>query len=342
MIHTPKNEHELNELISEPSVQLIEFFKTLSGDISILGANGKIGLSLALMAKKAIKASNVARKLYAVSRFSTPEGRKLLDDYGIDTISCDLNNREEVEKLPKTKNVIFMAGRKFGTEGSEAYTWAMNVLMPAICAEHFKDSRIVVYSTGCVYSLVSHTTGGSVETDAPNPIGEYSQSCLGRERVFEYFSLENKTPILLYRLNYSTDLRYGVLCDLAKKIWNDEPISTDCSHFNILWQGDANNYSLLSLSSCSSPATPLNITGQETLSIVDGANEMAAIMGKKAIFSNKGIDKSYLNNAQKSFDLFGKPSVSAKELIRMQAEWTMRGGRDLNKPTHFEVGDGKF
>lgn len=342
MINTPKSEQELDELVSRPSAQLVEFFKTLSGDISILGANGKIGLSLALMAKKAIQESKVDRKLYAVSRFSTPEGRKMLEDHGIETIACDLNNRSEVDKLPRTKNIIFMAGRKFGTGGSEAYTWAMNVLMPAICAEHFKDSCIVAYSTGCVYPLVSYKTGGSVEADAPEPIGEYSQSCLGRERVFEYFSLENKTPILLYRLNYSTDLRYGVLCDLAKKIWNNEPIVTDCSHFNILWQGDANNYALLSLGACGSPAVPLNITGVETLSVVEAAHAMANIMGKKAVFKYKGIDKSYLSNASKSFQLYGKPTVSAQRLIEMQAEWIMQGGRDLNKPTHFEVGDGKF
>lgn len=342
MINTPKNEQELNELISQPSEQLIEFFKILDGDISILGANGKIGLSLALMAKKAVEKANVNKKVYAVSRFSTSEGRKLLEDYGIETIACDLNNREEVKKLPKTKNVIFMAGRKFGTGGSEPYTWAMNVLMPAVCAEYFKDSRIVAFSTGCVYSLVPQSTGGSTEADVPNPIGEYAQSCLGRERVFEYYSLEDKTPTLLYRLNYATDLRYGVLCDIAKKIWNDEPIVTDCAYFNILWQGDANNYALLSLSACATPAAYLNITGPETLSVIDAANEMAEIMGKKAIFENPGVDKSYLSNAEKSFKLFGKPSVKAKELIRMQAEWIMQGGRDLNKPTHFEVGDGKF
>lgn len=342
MINTPRNEQELDELVSQPSAQLIEFFKKLSGDISILGANGKIGLSLALMAKKAIRASKVDRKLYAVSRFSTPEGKKLLEDHGIETIACDLNNRDEVSQLPKTKNVIFMAGRKFGTGGSEAYTWAMNVLMPAICAEHFKGSNIVAYSTGCVYPLVSYKTGGSVEADAPEPIGEYSQSCLGRERIFEYFSLENKTPVLLYRLNYSTDLRYGVLCDLAKKIWNDEPIVTDCSHFNILWQGDANNYALLSLGACASPAVPLNITGTETLSVVESAHAMAKIMGKKVVFAHEGIDKSYLSNAAKSFRMYGKPTVSAQRLIEMQAEWIMQGGRDLNKPTHFEVGDGKF
>ncbi|WP_029902560.1 NAD(P)-dependent oxidoreductase [Prevotella sp. 10(H)] len=342
MINTPRNEQELNNMISQPSEQLVDFMRSLSGDISILGANGKIGLSLSLMAKRAIEMANVEKKVYAISRFSSEEGRQLLEGHGISTIACDLNDREQVKALPKTENVIFMAGRKFGTEGSEPYTWAMNVLMPAVCAEHYKDSRIVAFSTGCVYPLVSKDTGGSVETDHPEPIGEYSQSCLGRERVFEYYSLINKTPVLLFRLNYSTDLRYGVLCDIAKKIWNDEPVVTDCAYFNISWQGDVNNYTLLSLGQCASPASYLNITGPEILSVAEAAKEMAAIMGKKAIIECTATDKSYLNNADKSFRLFGKPLVTAKELIRMQAEWIMQGGKELNIPTHFEVGDGKF
>ncbi|MDU1892421.1 MAG: NAD-dependent epimerase/dehydratase family protein [Dysgonomonas sp.] len=342
MIKIPINEQELNDLISQPWQELITFFEKLPGDISILGANGKIGLSLSLMAKKAIEMANVAKKVYAISRFSSEEGRLLLEDHGIETIACDLSDAEEVKKLPKTENVIFMAGRKFGTEGAEPYTWAMNVLVPAICAEHYKGSKIVAFSTGCVYPLVSKETGGSIESDHPEPIGEYAQSCLGRERVFEYYSLVQKTPVLLLRLNYSTDLRYGVLCDIAKKIWNDEPVITDCEYFNISWQGDVNNYTLLALGECTFPANYLNITGPEMLSVKEVADEMAEIMGKKAIVKFTGTDRSYLNNAEKSFKLFGSPSVNAKELIRMQAEWTMQGGKELNIPTHFEVGDGKF
>lgn len=342
MMKTPQNEYELNELISQPWQQVVDFFKTLSGDISILGANGKIGLSLSLMAKKAIEQAKVDKKVYAVSRFSSEEGKALLENYGIETIACDLGDKDEVKKLPKTENVIFMAGRKFGTEGTEPYTWAMNVLVPAICAEHFNASRIVVFSTGCVYPLVSKDTGGSLESERPEPIGEYAQSCLGRERVFEYYSLSQNTQVLLLRLNYSTDLRYGVLCDIAKKIWSDEPVVTDCEYFNIAWQGDVNNYTLLSLGECTSPANILNITGPEILSIKEVAEEIAKIMGKKAIVKCPGKDRSYLNNARKSFQLFGETSVNAKELIRMQAEWIMQGGKELNIPTHFEVGDGKF
>lgn len=341
-MHTPINEAELNDLISQPSGQLIDLFKNLSGDFSILGANGKIGLSLSLMAKRAIRLAGVNKEVYAVSRFSDGEGRRLLEEQGIKTISCDLNDREQVRMLPKTENVVFMAGRKFGTGGSEPLTWAMNVLMPANCAEHFRNSRIVAFSTGCVYPLVTKESGGSVETDTPNPIGEYAQSCLGRERVFEYYSLCNNTPVLLLRLNYSTDLRYGVLCDIGRRIWNDEPVISDCDYFNILWQGDSNNYTLLALQECAFPANFLNITGNEILSVKEVAEVMAGYMGKKAVVRTPGIDKSYLNNSRKAFGLFGAPSVNAATLIQMQAEWIMRGGQELGKPTHFEVNDGKY
>ncbi|RHJ93388.1 NAD-dependent epimerase/dehydratase family protein [Parabacteroides bouchesdurhonensis] len=341
-MRTPFNELELDELIAQPSGQLVEFFKRMPGDLSILGANGKIGLSLCLMAKKAIEKAGVNKKVYAVSRFSDSAGRKKLEEWGIETIACDLSDREQLKKLPLTENVVFMAGRKFGTEGSEPQTWAMNVLMPSYCAEYYKDSRIVAFSTGCVYPLVSKQSGGSVETDHPDPVGEYAQSCLGRERVFEYFSQKNNTPVLLLRLNYSTDLRYGVLSDIGRKIWQDETVVSGVEYFNILWQGDANNYTLLALDHCTSPANYLNITGTEILSVKDVAEEMARIMGKKLELQIPSADTSYLNNSSKAFGYFGTPSVPAKELIRMQAEWIMQGGRELNKPTHFEVNNGKY
>lgn len=341
-MHTPVTEEELDLLSAEPSKQLIDAMRTLHGDITILGANGKIGLSLSRMAYLAAEKAGVNKKIYAVSRFSDKEGKEKLESWGVKTITCDLLDADQVKELPVTENVIFMAGRKFGTIGSEPLTWAMNVLVPANCAEHYRDSRIIVFSTGCVYPLVSKSTGGSVETDRSDPVGEYSQSCLGRERIFEHFSITNGTPMLLYRLNYATDLRYGVMYDIGIKIWNDEPIVTGVDYFNIIWQGDANNYALLSLLKTTSPANILNITGEEILSVKDVAEEMGKIMNKPVEIVSTGKDHSYLNNASKSFGYFGKPSVSSKELIRMQAEWIMHGGKGLNKPTHFEVDDGKF
>ena len=341
-MHTPSNEKELDGLLSNPSEQLVEAICHLSGDITILGANGKMGLSQSIMAKRAIEKAGCRKQVFAVSRFSGKEGRDKLEAHGIQTIACDLLDPEQVKGLPVTENVIFMAGRKFGTTGSEALTWTMNALAPANCCMHYKNSRIVAYSTGCVYALMQIESGGSKETDLPIPVGEYAQSCLCRERIFEHFAITDKTPVLLYRLNYATDLRYGVLYDIGMKIWNDEPVVTGVDFFNIIWQGDANNYALLALQKASSPAEILNITGEGILSVKETADEMGIIMNKKVQVISSGHDHSYLNDASKSFGYFGKPSVSSKELIRMQAGWIMQGGRGLNKPTHFEVDDGRF
>ena len=337
---TPNNEEELDLSISKPSEQLIEAVRNMPGDITILGSNGKIGLSMSYMAKRAIEAAGVNKQVYAIDREG--EGRDKLESWGIKTIACDLLDPEQVKKLPVTENVIFLAGRKFGTGGAESLTWAVNTLVAANCAAHYKGSRIVAFSTGCVYPFVKAETGGSKETDRPEPVGEYAQSCLGRDRLFEHFSLTDNTPVLLYRLNYSTDLRYGVLYDIGIKIWNEEPLVTGVDFFNIIWQGDVNNYALLSLQQAASPAEILNITGEDILSVKDVAEEMGAIMNKPVQLVSHGKDYSYLNDASKAFKIFGKPSVSSKELIRMQAEWIMKGGKALNKPTHFEVDDGKF
>lgn len=342
MILTPKNEEALDLLLADPSEQLIKAMKELPGDITILGANGKMGLSLCRLAQMAAEKAGVNKQIYAVSRFSDQEGKEKLEAWGIKTIICDLLDEEQVKELPQTENVIFMAGRKFGTIGSEPLTWAMNALVPSYCALHYKKSRIVVFSTGCVYPLVNKASGGSVETDYPEPIGEYSQSCLCRERIFEHFSRVNSTPVLLYRLNYATDLRYGVLYDIGIKIWNEEPVDTGVGYFNIIWQGDANHAALLSILHTSSPANILNITGEDILSVKEVAEEMGAIMGKPVRILSTGNDNSYLNNASKSFGYFGKPTVTSGELIRMQAEWIMNGGKSLDKPTHFEINNGKF
>jgi nucleoside-diphosphate-sugar epimerase len=337
-MNTPKNEQELDLLLSRPSEQLIEAVRNMPGDITILGAGGKIGQSLTYMAKQAIEAAGVNKQLYAIDK----ERQDTVASWGVKTISCDLLDIEQVKQLPVTENVIFMAGRKFGTIGSESLTWAMNGLLPAYCAAHYKGSRTVVFSTGCVYPLVTVETGGSTEAIQPEPIGEYSQSCLCRERMFEHFALADKTPVVLFRLNYASDLRYGVLYDIGIKIWNDEPVVTGVDYFNIIWQGDVNNYALLALQIAASPAEILNITGEGILSVKDVADEMGAIMNKPVKIVSTGHDHSYLNDASKSHRIFGKPSVASKELIRMQAEWIMQGGKGLNKPTHFEVDDGKF
>ena len=336
------NEEQLDEVLSVPSQAVIEMMKRLDGDLMILGINGKMGLTLGRQALNAIKASGVNKKVIGVSRFTDTDGREKLEEWGIETIACDLLDRDSVDKLPQVKNIIFMAGRKFGTTGSEELTWAMNTLVPANVGSHFRDSRIVVFSTGCVYPLVNMTSGGSIETDAPAAVGEYANSCLGRERAFEYSSKAYGAPTLLLRLNYAVDLRYGVLHDIAQQINNGDPVNNSVAYFNVLWQGDANAYALLALEQTASPAVPLNITGPETVSITYVATKLAELLGKPLKFVGEAGERSYLNNAAKSFSLFGYPRISLDQIIRWQAEWVKQGNRSLNKPTHFEVNDGKF
>ena len=235
-----------------------------------------------------------------------------------------------------------MAGRKFGTNGSEDLTWAMNVLVPSLVAEHFKDSRIVAFSTGCVYPLVSVKEGGCSEEVQPSPVGEYSQSCLGRERVFEYYSKKNGTKILLFRLNYSCDLRYGVLHDIGRAIWEDKPVNNTVGYFNVIWQGDANAAALRSLELADSPCAILNVTGPETVNLEKTAKIMGKIMGKEVKFAGTSGELNYLNDASKMCSLFGYPRMSLEEMIRLQAQWIANGGISIGKPTHFEVNNGKF
>ncbi len=337
-----ENEAMLDDILSIPDQKLIDFMKRIDGDIAILGIGGKMGPTLGRLAVNAIRAAGVKKEVYGVSRFSNAEARQHLESWGVKTISCDLMNREAVAKLPDFKNIVYMAGRKFGTDGAEDLTWAMNVLVPGIIGERFCNSRITAFSTGCVYPLVGVNTCGCTEEVKPLPVGEYSQSSLGRERVFGYCSRTFGTKVLLFRLNYAIDLRYGVLHDIGRQVWNEEPVTNTVGHFNVIWQGDANRIALLSLEQAASPAVPLNVTGPETISIEYIAERFAQIMGKKVTYSGVSADLCYLNNPAKSIQLFGYPRVSLATMIDWQADWLMRGGRSLGKPTHFEVNNGKF
>ena len=336
------NTVELEDLLSVPSVKVIEMMKRLDGDIMILGIAGKMGVTMGRQAVRAIKEAGVNKKVIGVARFSNPEDRKKLESWGIETIACNLLDREAVGKLPQVPNIIFMAGRKFGTDGSEAQTWAMNILVPAYVAEHFRNSRIVAFSTGCVYPLVDINTGGCTEEIVPSPVGEYSQSCLGRERIFQYYSLCNKTPVLLFRLNYSIDLRYGVLHDIARNIWEGKPVDNTVGYFNVIWQGDANAAALLALELTDPAVAILNVTGPETASVEKTAKMLGNLMNKEVIFKGIPGNSCYLNDAAKMFRHFGYPSVSLEQMIRWQADWIVNGGESIGKPTHFEVNNGKF
>ena len=333
---------ELEEQLSRPGLELIEMMKRLEGDIMILGIGGKMGPTMGRLAVNAIREAGVNKKVYGVARFSNAEERAKMESWGIETIACDLLDPEAVKTLPQIKNIIFMAGRKFGTQGCEDLTWAMNVLAPAYVGDHFKKSRIVAFSTGCVYPLVSVGTCGCDEEVIPSPVGEYSQSCLGRERIFQNCARKNGTEILLYRLNYAIDLRYGVIHDIAANIMDDKPVDNTVGYFNAIWQGDANSYALRCLEHCANPCAIMNITGPETVSVEATALKLGKLLGKEVRFKGVPGNQCYLNNSAKMCDIFGYPSVSMDTMIRWQAEWILNGGISIGKPTHFEVNTGKF
>ncbi len=337
-----RTEEELDTLMAQPYPELVNLMRRLEGEIAILGIAGKMGFSLGATLLNAIRASGIPRKVYGVSRFSDADAVATVESLGIIPLRCDLLDRAAVGSLPRVPNVIFMAGRKFGTAGEEDLTWAMNTVVPAHVCEHFAKSRIVAFSTGCVYPLVPLTAIGCVETDRPDPVGEYGQSCLGRERTFGYFSRAHGTPVCLIRLNYALDLRYGVIHDLARTIWEGHPVNRTVNYFNGIWQGDANNQTLLALDHCSSPPAILNLTGPETVSVTATANLLGKLMDKPVIFSGEPGCTGYLNNAARAHLLFGYPRVPLACVVNWTAKWIKQGGRSLGRPTHFEVSDGKY
>lgn len=336
------DETALEDFLTTPSPALVDFMRHLRGDIAVLGAAGKMGVTLCGLAARAVRQAGVRKRVLAVSRFSDPAVMEQLRGWDVEPIRCDLLEREAVAHLPEVENVLFLAGRKFGTEGAEAATWAMNTLAPGEVARHFRRSRIVAFGTGCVYPLVSAASGGCTEEVPPEPVGEYSQSCLGRERVFEYFSSEHGTPVLLFRLNYAIDLRYGVLHDIAARILAGAPVSRSVAHCNVIWQGDANERALLSLGHCATPPAVLNVTGAEMLELEAVALALGKSMGRPVTFEGEPAGKAYLSNAAKSVRLLGPPRVGIETMLEWTADWVARGGRSLGKPTHFEVTDGKF
>jgi nucleoside-diphosphate-sugar epimerase len=332
-------EAELDDALSEPTPQVVETLRRLDGDVLILGVAGKMGPSIARMAKRACDAAGLHRRVIGVARF-TSGGEDELRAHGIETIRCNL--LEELDDLPDAPLVLFLAGKKFGSTGDEPTTWAQNVWLPGLVAHRFRHSRIVALSTGNVYGLVPIAGGGSIESDAPNPVGEYAMSCLGRERMFQYASQTHGTPVALIRLNYACDLRYGVLVDLAQKILADEPIDLAMGAFNTIWQGDANAITLCAFAQAASPAWIVNVTGPETLAVRSAAEELGRRLGRQPKFIGAESSTALLSNSRRAISLWGPPRVDAATLAAWVAAWIGRGGRTLNKPTHFESRDGKF
>jgi hypothetical protein len=335
-------ETELEEILSRPSEADATAMAKLDGDLLILGAGGKMGPSLARRARRAAEKADVRKRILAVARFSDSELRKTLESEGIETVASDLLVPGALAKLPDFPNVIFMAARKFGTSGSEELTWAMNTYLPGLVAERFRASRIVAFSTGNVYPLRHVIHGGAVEDTPPAPEGEYAQSALGRERMFEYGSRSWGTAVVILRLNYAIDLRYGVLLDIGAAVFERRPIDVRMALVNVIWQGEANSVCLQSFAHCQSPPLILNLTGPETLSVRYIAEEFGRRFNVKPTFSSEETDTALLNNAAKAHQMFGYPRVTASEMIDWTAAWISAGGSRLDKATHFQVRDGKF
>jgi nucleoside-diphosphate-sugar epimerase len=338
----PCSPDQIESFLARPTPGVLETLRRLPGDILIIGAGGKMGPTLGLMAKAALREIGSSARVRAVSRFSSPQSRELLESAGIETIRCDLLNRAEVEKLPDAPHVLFLAGQKFGTSDRPDLTWAMNTLVPASVAERYAASRIVAFSTGCVYSFASATSGGSREDYPTHPIGDYPNSCLARERIFEFYSHKTQTPVVNFRLNYAIDFRYGVLIDIAQKVAAGEELDVTMGHVNIIWQGDACARALQSLEIAASPAVPINITGPETISVRSLAERFGQLFGVTPKITGKEAGEAWLSNASKSFALFGQPTVSLEQMIEWTAAWIQLGGATLGKPTHFEVRSGNF
>jgi hypothetical protein len=328
----------LDELLCRPSQALIDDLRKVDGDIMTLGVAGKMGPTLAGLAKAALP----DRRVIGVARFSDAGVKDWLEARDIQTIHCDLLDEAAIKALPKVKNIVFMAGRKFGAEGDLSLTWAMNAHVPALVAQAFADSRIVAFSTGCVYPFVPVNGNGSGEEMAPNPPGEYAQSCVGRERMFEYFSRQRSTPGRLFRLNYAIDMRYGVLHDIASKVLQGKPIDVSLGHVNFIWQGDASAQALRCLAHCDTPTSPINVSGHEILAVRELAAKFGKRFGCDPIIVGKEEPTAWLTDTSQAVKLFGLPIVDTDQLISWTADWVSRSMPSLGKPTKYEVRDGRY
>ena len=338
----PTTIEQLDESLSTPDEQVVATMRDLDGDIIVLGVGGKMGPTLSRMAKRASDAAGVRRRVIGVSRFSTGDQRRQLEAWGIETIACDLLDEDAVEQLPDVQNVVYMAGFKFGATANPSLTWAMNCYLPAVVSRRFRASRIAAFSSGNVYGTVDAGSGGSVESDPPRPIGEYAITILGRERMFDHFSRTLGTPMNLLRLNYATELRYGVLVDLAQQVLAGTPIDVTMGYVNVIWQRDANALALNSLAHTSTPPKILNLAGAEILSVRDICTELARLMNQRVTFTGQEAPDALLNNARASYPLLGQPTMASEDMIRWTAHWVMQGGSSLGKATHFESRSGTF
>jgi len=337
----PASELDLEERLSRPTPGVLATLERLPGDLLVLGAGGKMGPSLCRMAARALAQADSPGRVVAVSRFTAAGLREQLDTWGVRTIAADLLDPRQLASLPQAAGLIYMAGQKFGTRSEPATTWAMNAMVPAYVTQRYAGVPTVVFSTGNVYPLTPATSDGPTEDCPPAPVGEYAMSCLARERIFEHAARTRDTPVLLFRLNYAVELRYGVLADLARRIAGDQPVSLAMGRANVIWQGEANARALRCLDLCRVPAAVLNVTGP-AFSIRAAAEQLGRLLGRMPRFSGAEAPDALLSNAARSLDLFGAPEPDLDTLLGWTAAWIRRGGRSLDKPTHFEARDGQF
>jgi nucleoside-diphosphate-sugar epimerase len=334
----------LEDLLSDPTAGVIETCRRLSGDVIVLGVGGKMGPSLSRMIRRASDAAGVKRRIIGVSRFAGGGAalQRQLNDWGIETLTCDLLDEPSLDRLPDVPNVVYMASMKFGTTGQQSLTWAMNSVLPAMACRKFRRSRLVAFSTGNIYPLVPVTSSGATEQTELAPVGEYGMSALARERIFEHFSRTWNIPFSIIRLNYAVEMRYGVLVDLARKVWADQEVDLSMGNLNAIWQADANAHAIQAFDHAGSPPRVFNVTGPETLSVRTVCQEFGRLMGKEPRFLGVEASTALLGNAQVSHRLFGYPRVAIQQVIEWTADWVKRGGESHGKPTHFETRDGKF
>ncbi len=330
---------QLEEVMTTPSPALAEDLGGVDGELLVLGVGGKMGPTLVRLARRAAP----GKRIIAVARFSDPDVRTSLEEQGVECLAADLLDRAAVARLPEAANVVFMAGRKFGSTGNEDLTWAMNVLVPAHVAERYAESRLVAFSTACVYPWVPASGGGAGEsTPTTPPPGEYAASCVGRERVLEHLSRTHRTPGRLLRLSYAIDMRYGVLHDLGAKILAGRPIDLAMGHVNVVWQGDANEVALRALARCTTPTSALNVSGPEIQSVRSLAERLGARLGRAPVFTGEEAADVWVIDCSEMTRLFGPPRVPIERLIAWQADWLERGLPSLGRDTHYEVRDGRY
>jgi hypothetical protein len=336
------DETQLDELLTQPRAELVECIRQVRSPLLVLGAGGKMGPTLAVLARRAATMAGHDLRVLAVSRFTNRPAREWLESRGVGTIACDLFEREAVAKLPDASDVIYLVGLKFGTTQNPALTWAANTIIPTLVAERFPRARMVALSTGNVYPLVPLARGGATEAHPLTPLGEYANAAVARERLFEFHAQRHRTPMVLIRLNYAVELRYGVLRDLAQKVWTGEPVDVTQGYFNCIWQGDANDRIVRALGLAAHPPLPLNLTGPDVLSVRAVCTRLAELMGRSPQFSGTESSTALLNDPARACAFLGPPPTPLEDILRWTAHWVTHGGPSLNKPTHFEVRDGRY